>query len=127
MHRLFLLEVNPAGTIFSKICREEKDWSEFRGQSAFYLTHPGLVRFLDYPDIAGIAAPKPMLFFNGGADQLFPPSSVQEAYAKMRLIWQSQKAEEKLETKIWPGGGHEFTKEQQDEAFQWLDYGLKPK
>jgi hypothetical protein len=36
-----------------------------RGQSAFYLSHPGLGRHLDFPDVASLAAPKPMLLFAG--------------------------------------------------------------
>ncbi|NLY75719.1 MAG: alpha/beta fold hydrolase [Firmicutes bacterium] len=96
-----------------------------RGQSAFYMTHPGLARYLDYPDIAGLAAPKPMLFYNGGKDALFPLDSVQEAYRKMRRIWGSGQADDRLETKIWPDLGHEFNLEQQKEAFHWLDHWLK--
>ncbi len=92
-----------------------------RGQSAFYMTHPGLARYLDYPDVASVASPKPMLFYHGELDTLFPLESVQEAFQKMRQVWQSQKADDKLETKIWPGLKHEFTQDQQKEAFQWLD------
>lgn len=96
-----------------------------RGQSAFYMTHPGLVPFLDYPDVASVAAPKPMLFYNGEKDTLFPLDSVQEAYRKMRQVWQSQQANDRLETKIWPDLRHEFSREQQKEAFQWLDHWMK--
>ena len=32
------------------------------GQSAFSMTHPGLANLLDYPDVASLACPKPMLF-----------------------------------------------------------------
>ncbi|HYH02517.1 MAG TPA: alpha/beta fold hydrolase [Bacillota bacterium] len=92
-----------------------------RGQSAFCMTHPGLMQDLDYPDIASIAAPKPMLFYNGAVDYLFPANVVQEAYAKLRQVWQSQQVEAKLITKIWPDLGHIFSKEMQDEAFEWLD------
>jgi hypothetical protein len=42
------------------------------GQSAFTMLHPGLMNYLDYPDIAGISCPKPMLFYNGNLDPLFP-------------------------------------------------------
>jgi dienelactone hydrolase len=97
-----------------------------RGQSSFYMTHSGLVNYLDYPDIASIAAPKPMLFYNGDADGLFPVDSVKDAYGKMHQVWQSQKADDKLETKIWSALGHVFVKEEQEEAFQWLDHWLQP-
>lgn len=99
--------------------------NQLRGQSAFCLLHPGLINYLDYPDVASIAAPKPMLFFNGGKDQLFPVESVDTAFQKMRTVWNAQCAGDKLETKIWPELGHVFVQEQQDEAFKWLDKVMK--
>ncbi len=96
-----------------------------RGQSSYWMTQPGLVRHLDFPDVASIAAPKPMLFFNGGQDALFPTDSVNAAYAKMKQVWQSQRAGEKLTAKLWPDLGHVFLQEQQEEAFAWLDQWLK--
>lgn len=95
-----------------------------RGQSAFYMVHPGLAKYLDYPDVASIAAPKPMLFYNGGLDKLFPVESVQDAYDKMRKVWQSQGAGDRLETKLWPNLSHEFIEEQQIAVFDWLDQWL---
>lgn len=88
-----------------------------RGQSAFYMLHPGLSGRLDIPDIASIAAPKPMLIYSGGKDKLFPAEAVNDAFAKMHKVWESQNAQDKLETKTWPELGHVFYKEQQDEVF----------
>ncbi|TLV16675.1 alpha/beta fold hydrolase [Klebsiella indica] len=97
-----------------------------RGQSAFYMLHPGLSTRLDIPDIASIAAPKPMLIYSGGQDKLFPAEAVNDAFAKVRSVWASQKAQDRLETKTWPELGHVFYKEQQDAVFPWLDKWLKP-
>nr|WP_318367045.1 alpha/beta fold hydrolase [Enterobacter sp.] len=97
-----------------------------RGQSAFYMLHPGMPAHLDIPDIASIAAPKPMLIYSGDKDKLFPPQAVKDAYAKVHKVWASQNAEDKLITKSWPELGHVFYKEQQDEVFPWLDKWLKP-
>ncbi|MBI4584367.1 MAG: dienelactone hydrolase family protein [Planctomycetes bacterium] len=94
------------------------------GQSAFTMTHPGLFNHLDYPDVASLACPKPMLFYNGEKDPLFPVPAVEEAYAKMRRVWESQKAGSRLETRLWPVG-HAFTLEMQEAAFAWLDRQLK--
>ncbi len=98
-----------------------------RGQSAFYMLHPGLPAQFDFPDVASVAAPNPMLFFNGGKDKLFPESAVQGAYEKMHRVWKSQNADNKLETKMWPELGHVFYQEQQAEVFDWLDRYLMPK
>jgi len=96
-----------------------------RGQSAFYMLHPGLYRYLDIPDVASIAAPKPMMLLDGETDPLFTPDGVAAAYARMRAVWVSQRARNRLSTKVWPGLGHVFVREMQDEAFAWLDRWLK--
>lgn len=97
--------------------------NQTRGQSAFTMTHPGLFNYLDYPDVASIACPKPMLFYNGEQDGLFPVPSVKEAYAKMRKVWESQNAGDHLVTKLWDVP-HEFNRKMQEEAFEWLNQQL---
>ncbi|WP_145494699.1 dienelactone hydrolase family protein [Yersinia massiliensis] len=97
-----------------------------RGQSAFYMLHPGIANKLDFPDIVSLAAPKPMLLFNGGKDKLFPSEAVEQAYSKVHAIWRSQNVESRLITRSWPTLGHVFYQEQQDVVFPWLDRWLKP-
>ncbi|WP_210575680.1 dienelactone hydrolase family protein [Streptomyces sp. GESEQ-4] len=92
-----------------------------RGQSSYYMLHPGLPRFLDYPDVAGIAAPRPMLFFSGALDPLFPADGVRVAHDKLTAVWRSRHAEERLRLKTWPDLGHVFDDRMQDEVFAWLD------
>ena len=62
---------------------------------------PGLRRWLDYPHIASIACPKPMLFINGSQDKLFPVAGAQKAFAIMHDVWNSQGAANKIETELW--------------------------
>jgi dienelactone hydrolase len=95
--------------------------NQLKGQSAFSMLHPYISRYLDYPDVAGLAAPKPMLFYNGGADGLFPLDSVNAAYEKMHKIWTANGADDKLHTEIIPNGQHEFLAPQQQSAYDWLD------
>jgi len=98
--------------------------NQTKGQSAFSMTHPGLRNYLDYADVASIACPKPMLFYNGEKDGLFPVDGVEAAYAKMRHVWESQGAGDKLVTKVWPVP-HVFNEAMQQEAFEWLDKYLQ--
>ena len=97
--------------------------NQSKGNSAFSMLHPGLYNYLDYPDVASIACPKPMLFFNGEKDKLFPVETVNAAYEKMHKIWASQNASDNLVTKLWPVP-HEFNQAMQEEAFSWLDRQL---
>ena len=99
--------------------------NQTRGQSAFTMSHPGLHNFLDFPDVASIACPKPMMFLCGKQDKLFPQSSIEDAYAKMRAVWEYRQAGDKLETRLYDAP-HEFNLAMQDDAFIWLDRLLHP-
>lgn len=62
---------------------------------------PALRQYLDYPHIASLACPKAMLFANGTKDHLFPVNGVNDAFATMRSVWQSQGANDNLETELF--------------------------
>lgn len=91
-----------------------------RGGSAWHMTHPGLMQHMDYPDVASLCAPNPMLIFAGEQDTLFPLASVKTAFQKMSGVWDAWGAGHGFESKIWPGG-HAFEAVQQDYAYDWLD------
>lgn len=94
--------------------------NQTKGQAAYSMLHPGLAQYLDYPDVASIACPKPMMFCNGNADHLFPLQSIKDAHAKLRAVWESQNAGDKLITRIYDAP-HEFNLKMQADAFAWLD------
>ncbi len=98
--------------------------NQTKGNSAYTMLHPGLPHFLDYPDVASIACPKPLMFCNGTRDHLFPLESIKEAFSKMRQVWDSQKAGDKLVTKLYDAP-HEFNLMMQTDAFSWLDKVFK--
>jgi dienelactone hydrolase len=101
--------------------------NQLKGSSAYTMLHPGIAKYLDYPDVAGLAAPKPMLVFAGEKDPLFPVASAQQAFDKMHKIWDANKAGDKLETRVWPGLAHTYVQEMQEASFDWLDkqFGIK--
>jgi dienelactone hydrolase len=96
------------------------------GNSAYTMVHPGLSHYLDYPDVASVACPKPMMFCCGNRDDLFPVESIKEAFAKMRRVWDSQNAGDQLVTKLYDSP-HEYNLMMQQDAFEWLDIVLKNK
>ena len=57
------------------------------GQSAFYMLHPGVDG--DFPDLAGLAAPRPLFLRSGTADRHMPVDAVEGAYADLARIWQA--------------------------------------
>lgn len=72
-----------------------------KGGSAYAMIIPNIRRYMDYPHVASIACPKPMLFINGAKDKLFPIEGVKSAYETMRQVWESQEAEAHFQTQIY--------------------------
>ncbi|MBR1535618.1 MAG: dienelactone hydrolase family protein [Treponema sp.] len=98
---------------------------QLKGNSAFSMLHPTIAKFLDYPDVAGLAAPKPMYFIGGDDDAVNPTEGTKEAYEIVHKIWKANKAEDKLKTDLIAGGEHAYLPEQQDASFDWLDKQFK--
>lgn len=98
--------------------------NQLRGGSAWQMLHPGILAYLNYPDVASLAAPGPMLIYAGEKDALFPLDSVRTAFAGMRRVWSAWQADDRFESKVWPGG-HVFEADQQDYAYNWLDRQFK--
>jgi dienelactone hydrolase len=85
---------------------------------------PGLRQYLDYPHIASLACPKPMLFINGTKDKLFPVPGVKDAFVEMHKVWKSQGADNLLDTELWDIP-HSCGLKAQEKMLEFLDKNLK--
>ena len=85
---------------------------------------PGLRQYLDYPHIASLACPKPMLFISGTKDKLFPVPGVKDAFAEMHKVWKSQGADNLLDTELWEIP-HSCGLKAQEKILEFLDRNLK--
>lgn len=95
-----------------------------KGGSAYAMIVPRLRRYLDYPHVAAIACPKPLLLINGRKDKLFPVAGVQEAYDYLRGVWQGRGVGERLETSLYDTP-HTFDAEMYRQVLSFLDRWLK--
>ena len=85
---------------------------------------PALRQYLDYPHIASLACPKPMLFINGTKDKLFPVPGVKDAFSEMHKVWKSQGADNLLDTELWDIP-HSCGLKAQEKMLEFLDKNLK--
>ena len=78
----------------------------------------------DYPALAALAAPRPLLFANSDKDAIFPLSGVLRVHEKLRRIYGLLGAADRLGLCIVEGP-HKDTQELQVPAFRWMERWLK--
>ena len=78
----------------------------------------------DYPQVAALVAPRPLLIVNTDADSIFPLDGVVRLHAKVRRIYELHKAGQKLGLVIGPGP-HKDTQDLQVPVFRWFNQHLK--
>lgn len=85
---------------------------------------PTIHRFLDWPDIVGMRAPRPLLVLQCRRDGLFPLSGMQESVDKISAIYHQAGAPERFTSRFYDVP-HQFNVAMQEDAFDWLDGKLK--
>ncbi len=84
---------------------------------------PGLLEYLDYPDIATLAMPCPLLVVHGQQDTLFPPEGVRAAIDTLRQSYQVLGQPERFDTWVFDGP-HKFPLAAQRKMMDWFDRWL---
>lgn len=67
----------------------------------------------------------PLLLLNGELDDLVPLECAQSLYEALKPQYQA--TPERLKMKVYPGVGHEYTHEMEDDAVDWLKRHLLPR
>jgi dienelactone hydrolase len=80
---------------------------------------PGLYQHLDYPDVASLAMPTPLLVINGTKDGLFDLDGVKASFAKLNDCYAKAKVPDHCRTQFYETP-HEFNTAMQAEAWAWL-------
>ena len=78
----------------------------------------------DYPMVAALVAPRPLLIANSDKDTIFPLDGVVRVHRKVREIYRLYGAEDKLGLQITEGP-HKDTQELRIHAFVWFNRFLK--
>jgi dienelactone hydrolase len=80
---------------------------------------PGLYQHLDYPDVASLAMPTPILVINGSKDGLFDLDGVKASFAKLNACYTKANVPNHCRTQFYETP-HEFNAAMQAEAWAWL-------
>jgi len=79
----------------------------------------GLYRYLDFPDIAALVAPRALLVIKGSQDRLFSLDGVHAAFDKIGRSYAKAAAADRARCRLYDAP-HEFNLEMQTEAWEWL-------
>jgi dienelactone hydrolase len=78
----------------------------------------------DYPLVAALVAPRPLLISNSDKDRIFPLDGVMRLHEKVRNIYRLAEADKNLGVHITEGP-HKDTQELRVHAFRWFNHFLK--
>lgn len=84
---------------------------------------PLLPQLLDYPEILGLCAPRPILVLNNIDDQLFTMPEMERADQILAAVYAKAGARDHYRASFYPGP-HKFDRPMQAEAFAWFDQWL---
>jgi dienelactone hydrolase len=82
---------------------------------------PGLLQYLDYPDLASLMMPTPLLVIHGQQDELFPPEGVKAAFATLSRCYSEIGKSERFKTYVFDGP-HKYPLEAQRLMVDWFDH-----
>ena len=78
----------------------------------------------DYPMVAALMAPRPLLLSNTDNDRIFPLDGVYRTYNQVRQVYEMLGAGDKFSLHI-TSGPHKDTQELRVHAFRWFNYYLQ--
>jgi dienelactone hydrolase len=84
---------------------------------------PGLPRELDYPELLGLMAPKPVLVLNNEGDELFTLAEMRRADRILAEVYAKAGAADRYRCSFYPGP-HKFDLAMQAEAFEFFERHL---
>ena len=84
---------------------------------------PALHRYLDWPDVVSLAAPRSLMVLQCSRDGLFPLAGMQDAVEKIASLYENAGAKEKFVGRFYDVP-HKFTRPMQEDAFAWFERQL---
>src|SRR5207248_11092749 len=93
-----------------------REWDKLSGWDICNYV-PGLLRYADYPDLAALIAPRPLLIENATDDSLYHQPAVEAALALTRQTYLAQGAAERFDVDLFTGG-HKWSGAK---SFAWIE------
>lgn len=90
-----------------------------------YYFVPGMLHHFDTEAVVALSAPRPLLFLSGETDAGSPVDGIRIIEQKVGHAYQLYGAEQKFQSIIYPGVGHQYTPDMWRRMLGWMDLALK--
>jgi dipeptidyl aminopeptidase/acylaminoacyl peptidase len=90
-----------------------------------YYFVPGMLNHFDTEAVVTLIAPRPILFLTGDKDPGSPIDGVRTIESTVRKAYKLYGQEDQFESVIYPGVGHEYTRNMWERMLKWMDKHLK--
>ncbi len=90
-----------------------------------YYYVPGMLTHFDTEAVVSLVAPRPLLLMNGDQDDGSPVEGIRAIEGVARRAYDLSNAGDRLESRIYPGVGHEYLPDMWQRTLGWFDRHLK--
>jgi dipeptidyl aminopeptidase/acylaminoacyl peptidase len=90
-----------------------------------YYFVPGMLNHFDTEAVVALIAPRPVLFLTGDKDAGSPIDGVRTIESTVRKAYKLYGQGNQFESVIFPGVGHEYTRDMWARMLKWMDKHLK--
>lgn len=99
-----------------------RDGMKYHG---IYYYVPGMLNHFDTEAVVSLVAPRPLLLMNGDQDDGSPVEGIRAIESVARRAYDLSSAGDRLESRIYPGVGHEYLPDMWQRTLGWFDRHLK--
>ena len=89
-----------------------------------YYFVPGMLNHFDTEAVVALIAPRPILFLTGDRDSGSPIDGVRTIEVTARKAYKLYSQENRFESVIYPGVGHDYTRNMWERTLKWMDKHL---
>ncbi len=90
-----------------------------------YYYVPNLLNHFDTEAVVALVAPRPVLLMNGDRDEGSPVDGIKLIESSVRPVYRLYDQEDKFQSVVYPGVGHEYLPDMWQKTLSWFDRTLK--
>src|SRR5574341_1049101 len=114
------LDSRVRAAVISGFIYEFHDWMKYAGSHCTCTQLPGLYRAMEWFEIAGLIAPRPLLMLHGERDDIFPLSGARRSGRAVDALYALLGWKELARLDVVPGEPHAYSRPFRERMYGWM-------